>query len=190
MERGKAMAKSDGKPGMGGWDGWRAVGWGIAALILLLPLVAMQFTDEVSWTVSDFVFAGLLIGGVGLVFELTVRTTRNHAYRAGVGFALTAAFFIIWANGAIGMIGSERNPLNLLFGGVIAVALVGAVAARFRATGMGWSMVAAALAQIAVGVVGLPTDSLGGVFSAAFAGLWLLSALLFRVAAQDQSRAE
>jgi hypothetical protein len=85
------------------------------------------------------------------------------------------------------MIGSENNPYNLLFGGVIAVALVGAIAARFRPAGMAVAMVAAAIAHGLVSVVGMSTDMLGGVVSAAFAGPWLLSAWLFRKAARGQS---
>ena len=39
---------------------WRIIGWSIPATLLLLPLVAMRFTDEVNWTFSDFVFAAVL----------------------------------------------------------------------------------------------------------------------------------
>jgi hypothetical protein len=88
---------------------WRIAGWSIGASLLLLPAVAMQFTDEVNWTGFDFIFAGAMIGTVGLVLELAVRMTHNFAYRAGVGAALAAAFLIVWANGAVGMIGSEHN---------------------------------------------------------------------------------
>lgn len=167
----------------------RIAAWGLAALILLLPLVAMRFTDEVNWTVLDFVFAGVLIGGVGLAFELTVRMTRNHAYRAGVGAALAAAFLIIWANGAVGMIGSEDNPYNLLFIGVVALALIGSIFVRFRAEGMARVIAAAAIVHAGVAVAGLSQDPRGGIFSAVFAGIWLLSAALFRNAALD-ARAE
>lgn len=166
---------------------WRIVGWGIAAFLLLLPLVAMQFTGEVNWTVGDFIFAGVLIGGVGGAFELTVRMSSNYAYRVAAGFALAAAFLIIWANAAVGMIGDEDNPYNLLFLGVIGLALIGAVAARFRPAGMALAMLAAAVAQVAVAVFGLSADLRGGVFSAMFAGLWLLSAALFAKAARDES---
>ena len=164
---------------------WRMAGWGLAALLLLLPLVAMQFTAEVDWTGSDFVFAGLLIGGVGLALELAVRMSHNRAYRAGAGAALAAAFMIVWANGAVGMIGSEDNPYNLLFLGVIGLALIGSVAARFRAGGMAVAMAVAAAAHLAVALGGLPTDRHGALVSAAFAGLWLLSTALFRKAARD-----
>lgn len=161
--------------------------WGAAAVLLALPAVAMRFGAEgVHWTASDFVFAGVLIGGTGLLLELAVRKSSNLAYRAGAAAAVAAAFLIVWANAAVGMIGSEDNGYNLLFGGVILVALAGATAARFRAAGMAAAMLVAAVAHLAVSLGGLSADSHGAGLSAAFAGLWLLSAGLFRVAAREQ----
>lgn len=158
---------------------WRIAGWSIAVLILLLPLVAMRFTSEVNWTAGDFIFAALLIGGVGVTFELTVRVTRNWAHRAGVAAALATAFLTIWANGAVGMIGDEDNPYNLLFLGVILLALGGVVVARFRPRGMALAMTIAAAAQGTLGVIGTSSDLRGGIISALFGGLWLLAALMF-----------
>ncbi|WP_207774712.1 hypothetical protein [Sphingosinicella sp. YJ22] len=169
---------------------WRIAGWGTAVLILLLPLVAMRFGDEVNWTESDFIFAGIMIGGTGALFELTVRMSRNQAYRAGVGFALAASFLTVWATGAVGMIGDEDNPYNLLFLAVIGLALAGAIVARFRAQGMAITMATAALAQVVVSVVGMPTDLRGGIFSAGFGGIWLISAALFWKAARDQAASD
>ena len=159
-----------------GWSPWRVAGWGFAALLLLLPAVAMRFTDEVDWTVGDFLIAALLIGIVGISFELTVRVTRSGAQRAGVAVALAASFLTVWANGAVGMIGNEDNPYNLLFFGVIGIALLGSVAARFRPAGTAVAMLVAAAAQASLGVVGAFADLRGGIFSAMFAGLWLLGA--------------
>jgi hypothetical protein len=158
---------------------WRIAGWSLAALVLLLPLVAMRFTSEVNWSPGDFIFAALLIGIVGLAFELTVRASADWAYRGGVAVALAAAFLTIWANGAVGMIGDEDNPYNLLFLGVIILALLGSVAARFRPRGMALAMTAAAIAQAALGILGASADLRGGILSTIFAGLWLLAALLF-----------
>lgn len=174
---------------IGRWSPWRVAGWGTAALILLLPAVAMQFTSEVNWTASDFVFAIVLIGGTGLLFELTVRMSDNIAYRAGVGLALAATFLTVWANGAVGMIGDEDNAYNLLFLGVIALALAGAIGAGFKPRGMFRAMAAAAVAQLCVSLGGLSADPRGAVLSAGFAGLWLLSAALFRIAAGAHERA-
>ena len=163
---------------------WRIAGWSMAVLVLLLPLVAMHFTGEVNWTVGDFIVAALLLGIVGVIFELTVRVTRNGAQRAAVAMAVAASFLTIWANGAVGMIGDEDNPYNLLFLGVILLALAGSVAARFRPSGMAIAMIVAAIAQAGLGIVGAFSDLRGGVLSTMFAGLWLLSALLFRQAAR------
>ena len=168
---------------------WRIAGWGTAVLLLLLPLVAMRFGDEVNWTEGDFIFAGVMIGGTGALFELTVRMSRNFAHRAGIGFALAASFMTVWANAAVGMIGDEDNLYNLLFIAVIGLALAGALVARFRAQGMALAMAIAATAQVIVSLVGMPTDPRGGIFSACFGGIWLISAALFWKAARDQALA-
>jgi hypothetical protein len=159
----------------------------VAVALILAPLIAMQFTREVNWTEGDFVFAALLIGIVGLGFEFTVRMTPSWAQRGGVAVALAASFLTIWVNGAVGMIGDEDNTYNLLFLGVIALALLGSVAARFRPGGMALAMAAAALAQALLGLVGMGADVRGGIISTTFAGLWLLSAALFRMAARDEA---
>jgi hypothetical protein len=164
---------------------WRILGWGTATGLILLPLVAMQFTSEVNWTVGDFLFAILMIGSVGLAFELVVRASKNPSYRAGAAAALAGAFLTVWVNGAVGMIGSEENPYNLLFLGVIVLALAGSILARFRAPGMAAAMLAAALGQAAIGLFGLTADLRGGMLATGFAGIWLLSAALFRSAARQ-----
>jgi hypothetical protein len=144
----------------------------------------MRFTAEVNWTASDFVFAAVLIGGVGLLLELAVRRSGSLAFRAGAAVAIAAGFLTIWVNAAVGMIGSEDNPHNLLFLGVVALALAGAVAVRFRARGMAGAMALAAAAQLAAAFAGMASDPHGAVLSALFAGPWLLSAASFRKAAR------
>lgn len=173
--------------GLGG-SPWRIAGWGLAVLALLTPFLAMQFTGEVNWTGSDFIFAAVLIGGVGLLFELTVRLSGEKSYRAGVGLALAASFLTVWASGAVGMIGDEGNPLDLMFAGVLAVALLGAAIAGFRPGGMARAMAVAAAAQLAASVAGMFTDLRGGVFSAMFALIWLASAAMFRRAERTLRR--
>jgi hypothetical protein len=183
MHGGKAMASDT---SFGG-SPWRIAGWGLAALVILTPFLAMQFTSGVNWTGSDFIFAALLIGGVGLLFELTVRMSNSRYYRAGVGLALAAGFLTIWASGAVGMIGNEDNPLNLMFGGVLAIALLGSAIAGFRPAGMVRAMAAAAAAQLVASMIGMFTDLRGGIFSALFSIMWLASAALFRTASQQRS---
>jgi hypothetical protein len=168
--------------------------WAVAATVLLLvPLVAMQFTDEVNWTVFDFVFAGALILGVGVPFELAIRKTGDTVYRAAVGVALAAAFLLVWINGAVGIIGSEDNDANLMYGGVLAVGVVGSLIARFRPLGMAGALVATALAQALVTVVALAAELAPEArdlqkivaLNAFFVVLWAGSALLFWQAARS-----
>lgn len=170
---------------------WRMIGWGIAAILVLLPLVAMQFTAEVNWTLSDFIFAIVLIGTVGLVFELAVRMSKNWAYRLGAACALAASFFLVWVNAAVGMIGSEDNAYNLLFLCEIPLALGGAVIARFRARGMVLAMFAAGLAHLVSGVLaglglGGPVNTHEVVMTLIFSAPWFVSGALFRKAAEPR----
>jgi len=162
------------------------------AFILLIPLLTAP-----AWTLFDFVFAGALIFGTGLTFVLAARKAGNIAYRVAVGVALAAAFILVWVTGAVGIIGSEDNNANLMYFGVLAVGIIGAVIARFRSHGMARALFATALAQALVAVIvlifglGLPWSppleilALNGFFLALFAG----SALLFRYAAREQTPA-
>ena len=94
--------------------------------LLLLPLLAMQFTNEVVWDVADFIVAGVLLFGTGLTYKLAAIKVGNIVYRSAVGLALTAAFILIWVNGAVGIIGSENNDANLMYGAVIGVYVLNA----------------------------------------------------------------
>jgi hypothetical protein len=171
---------------------WTLLFWGLAAGLLLLPFVAMRFSASgVDWTLADFVFMGVLLGIVGLALELAARR-GNGAYNLATGLALAACFFLIVSTGAVGIIGDEGEAANLLFGAVILVALLGAVAARFRAPGMARAMAAAALVQLLVPVAALilwPGAAAAirspevPIATLVFAAIWLGSAWLYRKAA-------
>jgi hypothetical protein len=182
----------------GGWRGnrWRIAAWSIAAGLLLLPLFAMQVTDEVVWNLADFAVAAALVVGGGFTYELAVRITGNRAYRAAVGVALATSVILIWMNLAVGIIGTENNPANLMYGGVLGIGIVGAVIARFQPHGMAGAMMALAqtsLALIAViagmGYPASPPLEIFGV-NALFVGLWLISARLFWKSAREQASAD
>ena len=167
---------------------WRIIGWGTAAFLLLLPLIT-----NAPWTLSDYIFMGVLFAIVGGLFELTVRMSPNVPYRAGVAFALLGAFLVTWVNLAVGIFGSEDNPANLLFFCAVLVGAVGSAFARFRPNGVAAAMISAAVAlgiAFAIAVAG-PTDEpqvphlreLAG--TGVFVGLFLVSAWLFRKAARN-----
>jgi hypothetical protein len=168
----------------------RLAAWGTAAMLLLLPLIAMQFTDEVAWDLADFIFAGGLVFTVGMACELAARRTTHRTYRAAVAIALATAFILVWGNLAVGVIGSEDNPANRMYWGVLAVGIGGAFIARFRPPGMARALVATALAQLLVAVVALIAGwGSAGPITVFFVALWLLSAWLFRRASRDRPRA-
>lgn len=75
------------------------------AFILLIPLLAMQFTDEVKWDLADFAIIGALLIGAGLIFEL-VTTRVNTKYRPVIAVMLAAAVLLIWIELAVGIFGS------------------------------------------------------------------------------------
>jgi hypothetical protein len=147
MYGGKTMAGNTENGGGRRGSRWRIAAWAVAALILLLPLVAMQFIDEVNWDVADFAFAGALLIGTGITYELAVRKSGDTAYRAAVGVALAAAFLLVWVNGAVGIIETGSDDANLMYGGVLAVGIIGAMIARFQPHGMARALFATALAE-------------------------------------------
>jgi hypothetical protein len=188
------MAGNTENGGGGRGSRWRIAVWATAAL-LLLPLAAMQFTNEVNWDETDFIVVGAMLAVACGTVELAARMTGNTLYRAAVGVAVAAAFILVWINLAVGIIGSENNPANLMYGGVLACAIIGAVIGRFQPIGMARALSATALAQVLVGVIALtagfgstaPSFPEAIVFlTGFFATLWLISAWLFRKAAREQ----
>ncbi len=163
-----------------------------AAFILLLPLLAMQITDEVVWDLADFAVAWTLLVGAGLTYKLVARKMGNIAYRAAVGVAVATALLLVWMNLAVGLIGNEDNPANLMYFVVLAIGIIGAIIAHFQPQGMARALFATALAQVLVAVIALiaglgspengPLEivALNGFFFALFVG----SALLFQKAAR------
>ena len=158
----------------------------------------MQFSDEIDWDETDFLVFGAMLFATCGTFELAARISGNSAYRAAVGVAVVAAFILIWINLAVGIIGSEDNPANLMYAGVLAVAVIGAAIGRFRPHGMARALVATALAQVLVAAIAL-IAGLGSeganwpqvifVLNGFFAALWLLSAWLFWKAGRKQIEA-
>lgn len=73
------------------------------AFLLLIPLIAMQFTAEVNWTLSDFIIAGVLMLGTGVLCELVLRKVNKTSLRTGICIAILAIFLLIWAELAVGI---------------------------------------------------------------------------------------
>lgn len=77
-----------------------------ALMILLIPLIAMQFTAEVKWTISDFVVAAILLLITGLSLELMLRRVKTTKQKVMLSIILFLVFLFIWAELAVGLIGT------------------------------------------------------------------------------------
>jgi hypothetical protein len=170
------------------------------ALLLLIPLTAKLFMAGMLWTVSDFVAAGIMLFSAGLTFVLIARMGDNTAYRLGAGLGVAAGLLLVWANLAVGLVGSEDNPVNLLYGLVLAVALIGSIAARFRPLGMSNAMYAASLTYVVITIIALfiwkpaPEATEPSVLrineivaNGLFAAVWAAAGWLFRRASTTSS---
>lgn len=169
-----------GRPRPSSFHPWLWVG---AACLLAVPAVAMWLgAPGVRWGALDFVAMGLLLATACGLYELGARLGAGTAYRAGFGLAVLTGLATAWVNLAVGMLGSEGHPANLMFAGVLAVAAVGALLARFRAAGMARAMVAAGAAQLLAAGAGA---AMGGfevrelLLTACFALPWLAAGWLF-----------
>ncbi len=78
----------------------------VATLLLLTPFIAMQFSEEVNWTLSDFVIAGILLFGTGFLLELTIRKVKKLKYRIMLCAGILLVLFLIWGELAVGIFGT------------------------------------------------------------------------------------
>jgi len=169
---------------------WRVAMWGGAALLLSLPAIAVAFFPDagVDWSLGDFVLMGTMLFVACSVVEVGAHLADNFAYLCGFIFAVGTGFATVWANMAVGMIGDEGNPQNLVFLGVLAVAVVGTLLARFQAGGMAKVMLVTGATQALIGACVLAfgmDDAHTSMLIAAFSLPWWLAAALFRLSANS-----
>jgi len=93
------------------------------AAILSLPALAMLFTDQVNWTFTDFVLAGLLLAVVGIAIELAVR--RTGSLLGAIGIAALGIAAVVF--------GEEDDAPGLVLLGLLLVASACALGIRRRA---------------------------------------------------------
>jgi hypothetical protein len=124
--------------------------------------------------------------------------TSKTAYRIAAVIALGTALLLVWGVSAMGVIGAEGDPFDLLYIAVLAVGLIGAVVVRFRPEGMVLVLVAMAVTQAAIALIGLaigkqdvPVSSVAEIIylNGFFVALFLGSAWLFRHAARPRPTA-
>jgi len=154
----------------------------------------MQFTNEVQW--NEAIAYGVILLAVGGIYE-SWQWLRicNRTYRIAFGVGLAGIFLLGWVSGAVGIIGSENQPVNLMYWAIPVIGLIGSLISRFKPRGMALTLFIVAFVQFMVPVVALiisPEVSWGnagviGVFvtNSIFAVIFVVSALLFRNASTN-----
>ena len=168
--------------------------------VLSIALIATFLTDEVIWSVGDFVFAWILIFSASLTYRLaSERMSESISFRIAVGVTVFATLALIWSNLAVGIIGSEDNSYNLWYFGVVIIIATGSLIARFKPHKMGMVLLVAALTQslitLASFLIGMPQITESSIseilmINGFFIILLLISAGLFRQAANEQNNSK
>lgn len=168
-------------------------------LLLMIPFFAMLFSSGVDWSLGDFFFAGILLFGTGFTYVLLTRKANTSTYKAGAAVGLFTGLFLIWVNLAVGIIGSEDNPVNMIYFGVIGFGILGAVKSRFKSHGLSITMFVLSFVLFLIAVVVLiyawiqnadfTTRKIMTYIGAhgLFILLFLISGVLFRQSVQDEA---
>lgn len=171
---------------------WRTARWTGALALLLTPLAMMQISDEWHWGVGSFIFAGIVIGGFGLLYELAERANESRAYRAGAAVAIVGSFLTIWTT----IVRDDGTGIGYFM--LILTAVVGGFAAWFRPAGMARTMFGVTIMQALLGLAIATAPSTANLpggpvkvlwFNGFFTVLWLVSAAFFHAAAKDDREA-
>jgi hypothetical protein len=169
----------------------------ITSIILLIPLVAMQYTTEVNWDLGDFIVMGILLFGTGAAFVILTAYSNNYIHKLAMVFAIGATFLMIWSNLAVGLIGGGAHIGNLMYAAVILVGLVGTYLSRFSSRGMERTMFAMASTFVLIAIIALaanmqayPGSSVKEIIgvNGFFATLYVVAGMLFRFVAIEEAK--
>ncbi len=157
-----------------------------AASILLIPLIAMLFTEEVDWNLADFLIAWIMLFGTGITYKLiSIKMSQSVQYKIATGLAVVGLLMIVWVNLAVGIIGNEENPVNLIFYAVHVIGIMGTFISRFEAKGMSYTAYAMAITMVIIGLITLMAGwGFTPIITAFFTVLFLISGALYKQAAE------
>jgi Kef-type K+ transport system membrane component KefB len=79
----------------------------IIVVLLLIPFIGMQLSNEVNWTSSDFAIMTVLLTSTGLLFEIVMRNVKTTKKRVILGFTIIFIFLLVWVELAVGIFGTK-----------------------------------------------------------------------------------
>ena len=80
--------------------------YSIPLIILSFPLITMQLTNEVNWTISDFLVMGILLFSTVFTIDFVLKKVNNLKSRLILIFAIVILLVLVWAELAVGIVGS------------------------------------------------------------------------------------
>ena len=78
----------------------------MVGLLLIIPLIAMQLTDKVEWSLFDFIIMGTLLLITGLMGEIIFKKVKKYKHRVILYVVVSITFLLIWAELAVGIFGT------------------------------------------------------------------------------------
>jgi hypothetical protein len=168
---------------------WRLAAWAGAAVLVVVPVVVWWYAAPFDLDPGHGVMAALVTVLSGLAYETAVRLPARLALAGGIALSLAGAMLMLWANGAVGILGSEDDPVNRIFLWPVGLALAGALAAAMRPALASSVLVLAAFAQVGTFVHALVGGhGFVGPITVFFCFLWLAASTLFRRAGRHRAR--
>lgn len=164
--------------------------WAIITTLIIIIILTKQFISKIEW--NETIAYILIILTIGAIYELwQLLKIHNRTYRIALSVGIFGAFLILRVNGAVGIIGSEDNPANLMYWVVLLIMLIGSLISRFKEHWMSLTFFSAAIVQILIPIFALfiwpATVSWGEagimgvfIFNSVFAGIFIISALFFQ----------
>lgn len=167
----------------------RIIIWSFISVIIVAIRWIILLTDQSQW--SEALGYSMILGIIGITYELWMwLKTQTKIYCLALLIGLGWMLFLGLANGAVGIIGSENNPANLMYWAVFAVRIIGSLISHLRSRGMRITLFMTAFVQLSIPVFAFfvwPAQASWGnagvmwvfVINLIFALLFVVSALLF-----------
>ncbi|MGY5847969.1 hypothetical protein ACW6QP_11185 [Salegentibacter sp. HM20] len=78
----------------------------VVAALLLIPFIGMQFSNEVNWSIFDFLVMGTLLLFTGLAINFALGKLKTRQNKIIACLVILGIFLLIWAELAVGIFGT------------------------------------------------------------------------------------
>ena len=75
-------------------------------MLLLIPFVGMQYSNEVNWSLNDFIIMGVILLSFGIIINKIIYHVGAFNKRVILISTLIILFLLLWAELAVGLFNS------------------------------------------------------------------------------------